>query len=124
MRLSCMAVAYVQSRSDRKALVVKRFFMRQRLSKIAQGFRPAFGKSKQDMKADAAALAVSPRTPTVLELANETDSLLAFEINNGCMGPVEQLLDELRKTILENRVAYVAVNRRKRSRRPAYGSTC
>jgi glycosyltransferase domain-containing protein len=80
--------------------------MRQRLSEIAQGFRPAFGKSKQDMKAAAEAQVVLPRISTLLDLANETDSLLAFEINNGCLGPVDQLIDDLRKTILENKVVY------------------
>ena len=86
--------------------MVKRFYMRQKLSEIAQGFRPAFGKSKQDMKAAIEAQVVLPRISTLLDLANETNSLLAFEINNGCMGPVDQLIDDLRKTILENKVVY------------------
>ena len=87
---------------------MKRFYIRQRLSEIARGFRPASGKSKQDKKADAGAHVVSPRTPTLIDVANETDSLLAFEINNGCMGEVEQLIDELRKTILDNRIAHAS----------------
>ena len=37
----------------------------------------------------------------VLELATDADSLLALEVAYGCMGQVEQLLDELRETILE-----------------------
>ena len=83
------------------------FYAQQRLSKIAQGFLTAFGKSKQDLKADAAALAVSPSDSTgSSSWQMSRHSLPAFEIANGCMGPVEQLLDELRKTILENRVAY------------------
>ena len=87
---------------------MKRFYIRQRLGEIAQGFRPASGKSKQNKKADAGAQVVSPRTPTLIDVADETDSLLAFEINNGCMGEVEQLVDELRRTILENRTAHAS----------------
>jgi len=39
--------------------------------------------------------------PTLLELANETDSIIGFEVREGCLGEVEGQLDALRKKILE-----------------------
>lgn len=86
--------------------MVKRSNLRQRLSEIAQGFHPASARLKREVKGEATAQGELPRTPTLIDVANETDSLLAYEINNGCMGDVEQLLDEVRKTILGNRVAH------------------
>jgi hypothetical protein len=62
------------------------------------------GKSGRAFGNGLAAQSGSPAIPTLLDIANTTDSLLAFEVRHGCFGGGEPRLDEVRKTILENRV--------------------
>ena len=45
-------------------------------------------------------------SPSLLDLANESDAILGFEVRKGCLGEVEAQLDAIRKKILEWQTGY------------------
>jgi hypothetical protein len=45
-------------------------------------------------------------TPSLLDLANESDAILGFEVRKGCLGEVEAQLDTIRKKILQWQTGY------------------
>lgn len=50
----------------------------------------------------------APEGPTMSEVLARTESLLAFEVRNGCGDEIEPMLDELRKSILDDKTFYEA----------------
>ena len=45
-------------------------------------------------------------SPSLLDLASESDAILGFEVRKGCLGEVEAQLDAIRKKILEWQTGY------------------
>ena len=48
-----------------------------------------------------------PPAPTLASLANETDALIGHEIREGCTSEIETLLEGIRRSMLEDSVAYL-----------------
>jgi len=70
------------------------------LRRLARFLR--LGPKRQECAADA----VDPEAPTLTSLANDADALLAREVREGCTPDADALLEDIRKVIFDDRLAY------------------
>lgn len=75
---------------------------------ISEVVRLGLAKSRRALDARLAAWFGFPLPPTVVDVANETDALIALEIRSGCTAGVEASIDHVRRKILENKITYAA----------------
>ncbi len=72
-----------------KGYLVKRPFLRERLSEIAQVLRPPLKTRRLLFEKGSQARTTLPAAPIPLDLLNHTDALVALEVRYGCFGLVE-----------------------------------
>ena len=92
--------------SESKGYLVKRSFLRERLSEFAQILWPPFKRRRLLFQRGSQARTTLPVAPTPLDLANHTDVLVALEVRYGCFGLVEIRLSELSEIIRSNTMVY------------------
>ncbi len=89
----------------------QRWFFRVAYAKpkqFAEFVRSRLTKWRHALVANGTASLDVPPTPTLVDLANETDALLTSEVRNGSTLELETLLDDVRQRIFDNKITYAA----------------